>query len=210
MDVTAVELEVDVWLEVGRADGRLVMVAELVGETAEILVLVVGVAMLKIEVDEAEDVDGVDEVYEAAFEGSFVVVGRTEELEDVAITQEVVDGVETASGFGALDGVFEAAGAEITTVTGGGLTSIIEYFVAVVVAVGATGVCVIVTKTVCVDLGPSIIFVETTTLVMGGRVTLSVSTIVTGAGLCMIVWTIVAAGDGSLVAAGPPSRATTE
>lgn len=146
----------------------------------------------------------------------FVDDGSEEKLEDAATTLEDVDGVEDADGWEnvtrteVLEDGLEAAGAETTTVTGGELTSMIEYFVAVVVAVAATGVWVMVTKTVCVDFGPSIIFVDTTTLVTGGNVTLSVSTIVTGAGVWIIVFTIVGSGDPSLVAAGPPSTGTTE
>lgn len=166
------EIVIEVSIEVGRADDMLVMVAEVFDEVGDLDVLAEGIAMLVMDVD--VDVKGVEMA---------MGDGSKEELEDVAtVLQEAAD-VDTASGFEVLEGVLEATGAGITTVMGGELTSMIEYFVAVVVAVVATGVWVIVTKTVCVDFGPSMIFVETRTLVTGGNVTLSVSTTVTGAGV---------------------------
>jgi len=101
---------------------------------------------------ESEVVVGNDNAVDGVYVDSEVVVDAFEELEGVATALEEADWEGTATDVevvaievledergAALEDDLEAAGAGITTVTGGELTSMMEYFVAVVVAVGATG-----------------------------------------------------------------------
>jgi len=120
----------------------------------------------------------------------------------------------------------ELVGETVTSmVTGAGATLIIEYPVVVTVLADSVEVvetieinvvvlacCVRVITAVWVVSGPSIVFVETTKLVVGERVSVSMTVFVVGGGVCIIVsMTVEAAGEESPVeAAEPPSTATTE
>lgn len=75
------------------------------------------------------------------------------------------------------------------------------------------GLGVSVTSTVLVVSGPSTVFVDIMTWVIGGRVSVSTTVFVVGACVCTIVSIMVAAACKELsaeVAAAPPSTATTE
>lgn len=113
-----------------------------------------------------------------------VINVETDEVKEVEVVEEIeaaLDdegaGADVEASFEVLE-VLETTGAGITTVTGGELTSMMEYFVAVVVA---TGLWETVTRIVFVVFGPSTIFVEIIIFVTAGNVTWSVSTTVTGA-----------------------------
>lgn len=133
-------------------------------------------------------IDDVVEVVEAVFE--FDNSDEDEEVEEVEHVEhemgeeigafDVEDvWVDELVDFEVLEEL-DAAGAVTTTVTGGELTLMIEYFVAVVVAVVGVASWVTVTRRVCVVFGPSTTWVEMMTLVMAGSVTSSVSMTVTG------------------------------
>ena len=136
----------DVSIEVIWADEALEVTAALLEEVDAIGVLV------ELGRLESEVVVGNDNAVDVAYEDPEVVVDASEELEGIVTALEEVDGegraidvevevleaLEDEIGAGVEDEL-EAAGAGITTVTGGELTSMMEYFVAVVVAVGARG-----------------------------------------------------------------------
>lgn len=147
------------------------------------------------EEEEEEEVEEVEEVE---------VVGFADDCLDIEGDDPFdgeVEGVEVE------DSDDERNGSRVSIVTGE-LTSTIEYFVAV--AVETDGVMVI--RRVSVVSRPSIVFVVTIWLVIGGSVSVSMTVFVAGAGVWIIVSIMVCAAGESIPvgSAAPPSTATTE
>jgi hypothetical protein len=162
----------------------------------------------KVMTEEVENVDTAVALSAELVGDEMVLEGLREIAEDVwgsalldeDLAAEKVEELELIS-------VVSGCGTSIVTV--GALTSMMEYPLVVTVA----GLGVTVTRRVWVVSGPSMVWVDITTSVTGGRLSVSMMVFVVGACVCTIVSTIVDAPSGELpleVAAAPPSTATTE